>query len=125
MAAVSLFFDRYDIDAHIATIRRTYRRKKDLMLDTIRRTFPQDVSFTEPSGGMFTWLTFPEDFDTTRFMADHALPEAKVAYVPGATFFPNKQEKNHARFSYSTHTDEAIVQGITALGRLLTSRRDA
>jgi 2-aminoadipate transaminase len=125
MAAVSLFLDTYDIDAHIATIRRTYRRKKDLMLDTIRRTFPQDVSFTEPSGGMFTWLTFLEGFDTTRFMADHALPEARVAYVPGATFFPIEQEVNHARFSYSTHTDEAIVQGITALGRLLTSRCDA
>lgn len=125
MAAASMFLDTYDIDAHIATIRRTYRRKKDLMLDTIRRTFPQDVSFTEPSGGMFTWLTFPKGFDTTHFMADHALPEAQVAYVPGATFFPLEQEVNHARFSYSTHTDEAIVQGITALGRLLTSRRDA
>ncbi|WP_162918905.1 PLP-dependent aminotransferase family protein [Taklimakanibacter deserti] len=125
MAAASLFLDKYDIDAHIATIRRTYRRKKELMLDTIRRTFPQDVAFTEPSGGMFTWLTFPENFDTTRFMADHALPEARVAYVPGATFFPLEQQVNHARLSYSTHTDEAIVQGITALGRLLTSRRGA
>lgn len=122
MAAVSLFLDTYDIDAHIATIRRTYRRKKDVMLDTIRRTFPQDVSFTEPSGGMFTWLTFPEGFDTARFMADHALPEAGVAYVPGATFFPVEPEVNHARFSYSTHSDDAIVKGITALGRLLTSR---
>ncbi len=125
MAAVSLFLDTYDIDAHIATIRRTYRRKKDLMLDTIRHTFPQDVAFTEPSGGLFTWLTFPEGFDTTRFMAEHALPEAKVAYVPGATFFPLEQEANHARLSYSTQTDEAIVKGITALGRLLTARRSA
>ncbi|MGP2490287.1 aminotransferase-like domain-containing protein [Mesorhizobium sp. PUT5] len=125
MAAVSLFLDTYDIDAHIATIRRTYRRKKDLMLDTIRRTFPQDVAFTEPSGGLFTWLTFPEGFDTTRFMADHALPEAKVAYVPGATFFPLRQEANHARVSYSTQSDEAIVKGITALGQLLTARLQA
>lgn len=125
MAAVSLFLDTYDIDAHIATVRRTYRRKKDLMLDTIRRTFPQDVAFTEPSGGLFTWLTFPEGFDTTRFMADHALPEAKVAYVPGATFFPLRQEANHARVSYSTQSDEAIVKGITALGQLLAARLQA
>ncbi len=125
MAAVSLFLDTYDIDEHIAALRQTYRRKKDLMLDTIRRTFPQDVAFTEPSGGLFTWLTFPEGFDTTRFMAEHALPEAKVAYVPGATFFPLEQEANHARLSYSTQTDEAIVKGITALGRLLTARRSA
>ncbi|MFC3209338.1 aminotransferase-like domain-containing protein [Aquamicrobium soli] len=125
MAAVSLFLDTYDIDEHIAALRQTYRRKKDLMLDTIRRAFPQDVAFTEPSGGLFTWLTFPEGFDTTRFMAEHALPEARVAYVPGATFFPLQQEANHARLSYSTQTDEAIVKGITALGRLLTARRSA
>ena len=125
MTAISLFLDRYDIDAHIASLRRTYRRKKDLMLDTIRRTFPQEVAFTEPSGGLFTWLTFPEGFDATRFMAEHALPEARVAYVPGATFFPNEQELNHARISYSTQSDEAIVEGMTALGRLLTARSAA
>jgi DNA-binding transcriptional MocR family regulator len=125
MVAVSLFLDTYDIDAHIETIRQTYRRKKDLMLDTIRQTFPQDVSFTEPSGGLFTWLTFPEGFDTARFMAEHALPEAKVAYVPGATFFPLEQEVNHARVSYSTQSDEVIVKGMTALGQLLTAKRNA
>ncbi|HWK66749.1 MAG TPA: PLP-dependent aminotransferase family protein [Rhizobiaceae bacterium] len=123
MTAVSLFLDTYDIDAHIASIRRAYRHKKDVMLETIRRTFPQDVAFTEPSGGLFTWLTFPEDFDTARFMAEHALPQAKVGYVPGATFFPLEQEVNHARLSYSTQPDDVIVKGISALGKLLTARR--
>ena len=58
------------------------------MLDTIRSTFPGDIAFTDPSGGLFTWLTFPEGFDAATFMLERALPEAKVAYVPGATFFP-------------------------------------
>lgn len=119
MAAVSLFLDRYDVDAHIGTIRTTYRRKKNLMLDTIRRHFPQEVSCTDPQGGMFTWLTFPQGFDAGRFMSEHALPEAKVAYVPGATFFPTVQEANYARVSYSSPPDEVIVRGMTALGELL------
>jgi 2-aminoadipate transaminase len=121
MHAVSLFLERYDLDAHIVRIRETYRRKKNLMLDTIRATFPDDVSFTDPSGGLFTWLTFPEGFDAARFMLERALPEAGVAYVPGATFFPVAQEANHARVSYSTQPDDAIVRGISALGRLLQS----
>ncbi len=119
MYAATLFLDRYDIDAHIDTIRATYRRKKDLMVDTIRRELPDDVSCTDPSGGLFTWLTFPDGFDAADFMARRALPEAKVAYVPGATFFANEQRANHARFSYSTQTDERIVEGVTRLGRLL------
>ena len=119
MHAASAYLDAHDIDAHIATIRETYRRKKDLMLDCVRRSFPQDIKFTDPEGGMFTWLTFPEGFDATAFMQGHALPEAKVAYVPGATFFPVREEPNHARVSYPGQTDEKIVEGMTRLGELL------
>jgi DNA-binding transcriptional MocR family regulator len=54
-------------------------------------------------------------------MHDHALPEAKVAYVPGATFFPLSAEPNHARVSYSTQPDERIVEGISRLGTALKS----
>ncbi len=123
MAAVSLFLDSYDIDAHIAEIRRTYRHKKDLILDTIRDRFPTDIGFTNPEGGLFTWLTFPAGFDSETFMRDRALPHAKVAYVPGATFFPVQAEPNHARVSYSTQSDERIVAGISALGAELHKAR--
>ena len=92
------------------------------MLATIRQTFPQEVRFTDPSGGLFTWLTFPDGFDSAKFMLEQSLPKARVAYVPGATFFPLKQETNHARVSYSTQPDETIVKGITALGQLLKSQ---
>lgn len=122
MAMVSLFLEEYDIEQHIQTLRTVYRRKKELMLNTIRQTFPKDVAFTDPSGGLFTWLTFPEGFDAAVFMREHALPKAKVAYVPGATFFPVRQEANHARVSYSTQPDAMIVKGISALGELLTAQ---
>jgi DNA-binding transcriptional MocR family regulator len=119
MKAVSLYLDRYDVEAHIQTIRKTYLRKKQLMLKAINDYFPSEVAYTKPSGGMFTWLTFPKGFDAADFMLNHALPEANVAYVPGATFFSVKQEANHARVSYSNSTDEAITNGIEALGGLL------
>ena len=122
MTATQLFLERYDIDKHIDAIRGTYLRKKNLMLDTIRHTFPQEVSFTDPSGGLFTWLTFPRGFDTGQFMKDHALPKAKVAYVPGATFFPLQQENNYARVNYSAQPDDIIVKGMTALGQLVKSQ---
>ena len=54
-------------------------------------------------------------------MREHALPQAKVAYVPGATFFPLSAAPNHARVSYSTQTDERIVAGISRLGAALKS----
>ena len=101
MSATSDYLSRYDIDAHIAHAVPVYRHKRDLMLATMAERFPDDIHFTEPDGGLFVWLTFPAGFDATTFMADTLLPEAKVAYVPGATFFPVKQEPNHARLSFS------------------------
>ncbi len=119
MAAVSLYLDSYDIESHIDTIRRVYLHKKNLMLDVIRAQLPDDVTFTDPQGGLFTWLTFPERFDTEVFMRNHALPQEKVAYVPGASFFPLSAEANHARLSYSTQPDHRIVEGISRLGSAL------
>jgi len=123
MAAVSLFLDSYDVELHIGNIRSSYRRKKDSMLTAIRQSFPPDVAFTSPRGGMFIWLTFPADFDAARFLSERALPQAHVAYVPGATFFPVTQRANHARLSYTAQSEAEITRGITALGNLLSSDR--
>jgi 2-aminoadipate transaminase len=119
MAAVSMYLDSQDVEPHVQAIRSTYRRKKDVMLQAIRESFPRSVSFTNPNGGMFTWLSFPSGFDSARFMAEQALPKARVAYVPGAGFFPDEEEANHARLSFPAHSDEVITKGITTLGRLL------
>jgi hypothetical protein len=119
MAAASLFLDRYDLDDHIATLRTAYHRKKETMLDAIRQHFPQDIHVTDPEGGLFTWATFPEGFDATTFMRDVALPQARVAYVPGATFFPVTPRPNFARINFSAPSEANIRSGIAALGEAL------
>jgi 2-aminoadipate transaminase len=125
MAAASAYLDRYDLDAHISTIRAVYRRKRDLMLDTIEERFPPGVRHTTPDGGLFTWLTFPDGFDTAIFLRDEAIPRAKVAFVPGATFFPVTQRPNHARLNFSGVADDRIESGITRLAERLRMRLPA
>jgi DNA-binding transcriptional MocR family regulator len=119
MAAASLFLDRYDLAAHIATLCSAYSTKKEAMLSAIRQHFPQDIVATDPAGGLFIWLTFPEGFDATDFMRNVALPQARVAYVPGATFFPLTPRANHARLNFSAPSLGDIQTGIAALGRAL------
>lgn len=119
MHVVNRFMDLYNIDEHIKHISSIYKQKKDLMMDVIAKTFPSNIKYTNPEGGLFTWLTFPENVDTTLFMKEYALPEAKVAYVPGSSFFPGEIESNHCRINYSYMSEEKIVQGITHLGKLV------
>jgi 2-aminoadipate transaminase len=120
MAATAAYLDKFDLDAHIAHACDAYRHKRDLALGTLAAVLPDTVSFTRPVGGLFTWLTFPEGFDAADFMRDHLLPEAKVAYVPGQTFFPGNDEPNHARLSYSGVPDDRLTTGLRRLGELLT-----
>jgi 2-aminoadipate transaminase len=119
MTATSRYLSRFDIDAHIARAVPVYRHKRDLMLSTISETFPAAVGYTRPRGGLFTWLTFPPGFDAAAFMTDVLLPRAKVAWVPGATFFPVEQEHHHARLSFSGIPDQTLTRGITDLANLL------
>jgi 2-aminoadipate transaminase len=121
MAVTARLLGEFDLDVHIAALRDVYRHKRDLMLATMREAFPKSATFTEPEGGLFTWVTFPEGFDAGAFMADTVLPEAKIAYVPGGTFFPVHEQPNHARLSYSGVPDERLVDGIHRLGRLFTT----
>lgn len=121
MAAASLFLERYDLAAHIDMLRAAYAAKKDMMLDAIRQHFPQEITFTDPEGGLFTWVTFPEGFDATAFMREVALPQARVAYVPGASFFALTPRTNYARFNFSAQSPENIQTGIAALGKALHS----
>jgi 2-aminoadipate transaminase len=122
MAATSAYLARYDLAAHIAKALPVYRHKRDLMSQTMAASFPSSVSFTRAEGGLFTWLTFPASFDAAEFMRQDLLPKARVAFVPGATFFPVVEEPNHARLSFSGVPDEQLISGIAALGELLHAR---
>ena len=67
---VELHYCCRELASIAAVIREVYRHKKGLMLDSIRANFPDEVTFTDPQGGLFTWLTFPEAFDTEVFMRE-------------------------------------------------------
>lgn len=119
MTAVTQLLRDFDLDAHISVVRGAYRAKRDLMVATMAAEFPAGVQVSVPEGGLFTWVSFPEGFDAARFMAARALPQARVAYVPGATFFPVRRQPNHARFSFSGVAEAQLVDAVTRLGALL------
>lgn len=121
MAAVSAFLDSYDLDAHVARSVQIHKAQRDLALETIADTFPESVLFTKPAGGLFIWLTFPDGFDAGRFLQEVAVPEARVAYVPGEPFFAITPKLNHARLSFAGQTEGDLVGGLTRLGQSLHS----
>jgi DNA-binding transcriptional MocR family regulator len=70
-------------------------------------------------GGLFLWVKLPRGFDTDTILKDSVA--RGVAFVPGSLFF-SKPVHNYMRLNYSLPSEEDIVTGIQALGRLLKEK---
>ncbi len=111
------FLELNNLDEHVDKIRAVYKKRRDLMLRTMKEEFPDEVSFTHPSGGLFTWVVLPEYINAT-VMAKECIEE-KVAYVPGESFFPNGGNKNTFRMNYSCMPDDKIVEGVKRIAKVI------
>ena len=107
------------IDRHIETIRKVYSERRDIMIEAMREHFPEGVYWTEPQGGLFLWVTLPEQVNATELLKQ-ALDEG-VAFVPGAPFYACGGGHNTCRLNFSNATPDAIREGISRLGGLLRS----
>ncbi|MCD6436457.1 MAG: PLP-dependent aminotransferase family protein [Clostridiales bacterium] len=110
---LSLFMDMYDFDGHIEKIKDAYRKRRDIMIKTMEETFPENVKWTHPQGGLFTWVEFPEYINARDLMAEAI--KKNVACVPGGSFFPNGGHENSMRVNYSNMTEDRIVEGVKRL----------
>lgn len=118
MFAVNRYLEKYDLDAHIDSMKAAYKHRRDLLIEAIERELP-GVQHSTPQGGLFIWLTFAENIDATDLMYHHSLPDARVAYVPGEAFYAGVKKKNNCRTSYSAMTEDRIPEGMKRLGKVL------
>ncbi|MGA8533266.1 MAG: PLP-dependent aminotransferase family protein [Candidatus Tumulicola sp.] len=105
-------------DAHVATIARTYRRRRDVMAEALRRIASEGLQFVPPSGGMFLWVTVP-GIDTTALLRVSA--EQKVVFVPGVSFYPGRDVHEGMRLNFSNASEEMIDVGIERLGHAIST----
>lgn len=105
------------LDRHIKVIRSVYRERRDTMLGAMDGYFPPGVDWTHPEGGLFLWGTLPENLNSTDVLKSAI--EQKVAFVPGASFYPTGGGHNTMRLNFSNATPEKIMEGISRLGRVI------
>jgi 2-aminoadipate transaminase len=105
------------LDKHVRKIREVYHERRDLMLEAMAQHFPKSVRWTQPKGGLFLWVTFPEHIDAADILEKAV--KNKVAFVPGTAFFPDGGGRNTGRFNFSNAQPEQIKIGIQRLGDVL------
>ncbi len=105
------------INEHVKFIRKIYRERRDVMLETLEEHMPEGVNWTHPQGGLFLWLTLPECIDS-RELLNEAL-KFKVAFVPGSSFFTDGSHPNTMRLNFSYSNPELINDGIGRLAKAI------
>lgn len=111
------------IDEHIARIQAGYAAQAQAMVSALERHLPPDIPFTRPDGGMFVWITLPEEADSMAILKD-ALAY-KVSFLPGVPFFTDGGGKRYMRLSYSQADEAMIEEGVARLARVIVQHLDA
>ena len=117
--AVAQFFATNDVDAHVREISDLYGKRKDLMLEGIKKYFPAGVKYTDPEGGMFLWVEVPGVDDTVELFNECL--KHNVAFVPGDPFFAGKPQPGAFRLNYSNMKEDQIEVGLKRLGEALAA----
>lgn len=105
------------LNEHVKHIRRVYKERRDVMIETLTEHMPSDVVWTKPEGGLFLWATAPKTVDCQDLFED-AVKE-KVAFVPGFSFYAEGGGYNSMRLNFSNADPEHINEGIARLARVM------
>lgn len=119
------FFKRGYYPEHHKRICDLYRERRDVMIESIDKFFPEGTKRTFPDGGLFTWAELPGGIDTTELLKEStSRPDVKVAFVAGERFFTEGGGKgsNCMRISFGGVEPARIRTGIERLGGLICSK---
>ena len=108
------------LDRHVKLIQDTYRERRNVMIEALEEHMPNGVVWTNPQGGLFLWVTVPEQINTLDMFKDAV--EQRVAYVPGENFFSCGGGENTMRLNFSSSTPEEINEGIARLGKVIKAK---
>lgn len=100
-------------DKNLKGIVENYREKRKGMIEAFKKYFPEGVTWTEPEGGLFLFVTLPEYMDAEDLFK--IAIEEKVAFVLGTSFYCNGEGKNTFRINFSYMSKEKNEEGVKRL----------
>jgi 2-aminoadipate transaminase len=117
-AVAAALLTRGMLQERLPNVVALYRRKREVMIETLQREMPPGVSWTRPEGGLFLWVRLPEEMDAGQ-MLKAAMQEEGIAYVPGQSFHCDGSGRNTIRLNFSYPSEQEIREGITRLAHLV------
>jgi len=126
MLVYELFKNDGSLELFLEVRRRTYRRKRDVMLEALAEEFKgTGAQWNKPKGGYYVWLYLP-GVDTDGLVdGTHALKGTgqaggpQVIVIPGSHFYAGEPQRGFIRLAYSFEAEQRIRTGIRAVASAL------
>lgn len=110
------FYEKGYYDKYREFLADYYRKKRDLMCRELAKI--PDLSFHVPDGGLVVWVQLPDYVNDRQVTA--AAEHAKLLLMPGNMFFAEgSRGESYIRVSFSSVTDEEIIEGVHRLAEAL------
>lgn len=94
-----------------------YKERCRHMINCLKSYMPQGVKWTEPDGGLFLFITLPEQLDSIAVLKKAV--EKNVAFVTGSVFYCNDGGKNTMRLNFSYCNNTEIEEGVKRLAEVV------
>jgi len=118
---ITEYFGASDWRGQIDTFRGIYRERKEALVGSLKEHLP-DLTWTDPTGGFYVWLTLPSHLDS-KAMLPRAVKEL-VAYTPGTAFFADGDGRHNIRLSFCYPTPDAIRLGVRRLTKVINGETE-
>jgi len=115
--AAAHLLKNFDFDGHVRHLCAVYGERCQAMLSAMDRYFPKEARWTRPEGGLFLWVELPERL-SAEMLFEQAVA-ARVAFVPGTSFFACQPKLNFMRLNFSNTQPEMIEEGIKRIATVL------
>ena len=115
--AVAKYMEKGMMSINLKKTIDMYRIKRDLMLSCFKKYMPQEITWTEPEGGLFLFLYLPEGMDSEDLFK--IAIEKDVAFVIGKVFHCDGSGANTMRLNFSFPTHEQIEEGVKRLAEAI------
>ncbi|MGO4328033.1 PLP-dependent aminotransferase family protein [Cupriavidus sp. 2TAF22] len=114
--ALAEYLQNGGYDKHLRRLRHVLEIQQGQLIAAIGRHFPESVRVSQPDGGYFLWVEFPEGFDA---LALHrAALEHGIGIAPGPIFSARQGYRNCIRLNYGHLWSDAVENAVATLGAL-------
>lgn len=94
-----------------------YGQRRQAMLDALEEFFPKEVTWTQPEGGLFLWITVPKCIDTDQLL--NVALERGITFAPGSSFYPDGRGHDSLRVAFCFEEPEKLREAIRRLGEVI------